>query len=109
FKLKGSFGKTGNDAGINPFAYRPTFQQNDDPVVVINGQPVKAIYTSGVANPDLKWETTLTRSVGFESVFLNGKFGFDFEWFYKHTKGILGAVSSLYPLSLGGYFPTRAN
>ena len=109
FKVKGSYGKTGNDRISNPFAYISTFSQNTSPVVVIDNQAVKALYTNAYPNPDLKWETTLTQSVGFESTFLNGKFGFDFEWFYKHTKDIIGQVNSLYPGSIGGYYPARVN
>src|SRR5690606_3365170 len=109
-KIKGSYGKTGNDqVGSARFAYLSTFSLNDKPVVVIDGQPVKSLYTNAIANPDVKWETTYTRSVGFESIFLNGKFGLDFEWYYKHTKDILGSVGHLYPQSLGGYFPAIAN
>src|SRR5690606_15863542 len=104
-KVKGSYGKTGNDRISNVFAYLSTLSQNTSPVVVIDGSPVKALYTNPLANPDLKWETTLTQSIGFESLFLNRKFGFDFEWFYKHTKDILGSVGNLYPPSLGGYYP----
>src|SRR5690606_22528438 len=109
-KIKGSYGKTGNDqVGSARFAYLSTFSLNDKHVVVIDGQPVKSLYTNAIANPDVKWETTYTRSVGFESIFLNGKFGLDFEWYYKHTKDILGSVGNLYPPSLGGYFPAIAN
>ncbi|NGM60802.1 TonB-dependent receptor [Sphingobacterium sp. SGG-5] len=109
FKVKGSYGKTGNDRSVPAFSYLSTFEQNDDPVVVIDGAPVKAIYTSKFPNPDLKWETTLTQSIGFESTFLDGKIGFDFEWYYKHTKDILGDVGQLYPGSIGGYYPARVN
>ncbi|PRD52724.1 SusC/RagA family TonB-linked outer membrane protein [Sphingobacterium gobiense] len=109
-KIKGSYGKTGNDqVGNARFAYLATLSLNDRPVVVMDGQPVKALYTNAIANPDVRWETTYTRSVGFESIFMNGKFGLDFEWYYKLTKDILGQVGNLYPPSVGGYFPAIAN
>src|SRR5690606_36572580 len=109
-KLKGSIGKTGNDrAQVGTFPYLSTFSQNSTPVVVIDGQPVKAIYTNALQNPDLRWETSTISNIGIETRFLNGKFGFDFEWFYKYTEGILGSVSNLYPASIGGYYPALAN
>ncbi|HMR19556.1 MAG TPA: SusC/RagA family TonB-linked outer membrane protein, partial [Sphingobacterium sp.] len=110
FKLKASVGKTGNDrAQVGTFPYMATFSQNSDPVVVIGGQPVKALYTNALQNPDLRWETSTISNVGIETRFLDGKFGFDFEWFYKYTEGILGSVSNLYPPSVGGYYPALAN
>jgi TonB-linked SusC/RagA family outer membrane protein len=109
-KLKGSIGRTGNDrAQVGSFPYINTLSQNTTPVIVIDGKPVKALYTNAPQNPLLKWEESTTSNVGFESRFLNGKFGFDFEWFYRYTSGILGQVGNLYPASMGGYFPSLAN
>ncbi|MFD1772249.1 SusC/RagA family TonB-linked outer membrane protein [Sphingobacterium suaedae] len=110
FKVKASLGQSGNDrANEGTFPYMTTFSQNANPVVVIDGVPVSAIYTNPLQNPDLKWETSTTTNVGFESTFLNGKFGVDFEWFYRYTKDILGTVANLYPPSIGGYYPGLAN
>ncbi|MCT1523021.1 SusC/RagA family TonB-linked outer membrane protein [Sphingobacterium hotanense] len=109
-KLKTSYGKSGNDrAQVGTFPYLATFVQNTAPVVVIDGKPVTAIYTSNIPNPSLKWEESTMFNVGFESFFLDNKLGFDFEWFYRHTTGILGSVGSLYPASIGGYYPSLAN
>jgi len=109
-KLKASWGQTGNDRqGYGNFGYLATFSQNASPVVVIDGQPVAAIYTNAPPNPDVRWETITTTNIGFESTFLNGRFGLDFEWFYQHAKDILNSVSGLYPPSIGGYFPTTVN
>ncbi|MFC3196093.1 SusC/RagA family TonB-linked outer membrane protein [Parapedobacter deserti] len=109
-KLKASWGRAGSDRqGYGNFGYVPTFSQNTNPVVVIDGQPVAAIYTNAPPNRDIRWETTTTTNVGFESSFLNGRFGLDFEWFYQHTTDILAGVASLYPPSIGGYFPSTVN
>ena len=110
FKVKGSLGKSGNDrAQVGTFPYLATFLQNTSPVVVIDGKPVAAVYTSNIPNPDLKWEESTSYNIGFESKFFNNKLGLDFEWFYRLTTGILGSVSNLYPLSIGGYYPALAN
>src|SRR5690606_15045823 len=50
-----------------------------------------------------------TSNVGFESMWLDGKLGVDFEWFYRVTRDILSGVSGLYPPSIGGYFPNYTN
>lgn len=107
-KLKGSVGRVGNDVSSS-FAYLQTFSLTTNPVVVIGGQPVSALYTSAPPNIDIHWETATQTNVGFESVFLNGLLGVDFEWFYKVTRDILDNPGSLYPLSLGGYAPASLN
>lgn len=103
-KFKGSIGKLGNES-IAPFQYLKTFSLTDDPVVVIGGKPVAALYTNPLPNPDITWETSKLTNVGFESIFWNGKLSVDFEWFYKVTEGILQGLSGLYPPSLGAYYP----
>lgn len=108
-KLKASYGKSGNDkAQEGSFPYMATFVPTSNPVVVIDGVPVAALYTSNVPNPNLKWEETSTFNIGFETRFLR-KFSLEFDWFYKYTTGILGSVSGLYPPSVGGYYPSLAN
>lgn len=115
-KVKTSVGVAGNDrANLGKFPYMRSFSQTDGSNgleknrVVIGGVPVYPIYVNPLQNPDLKWETSTMYNVGFESRFLNGKIGFDFEWFYKYTSGILAPVSNLYPPSIGGYYPSIAN
>lgn len=108
-KFKGSIGVAGNDrANQGSFPYMRTFSQTTSPVVVIGGSPVAPIYVNPLENPDLKWETSTMYNIGFESTIFK-KIGFDFEWFYKYTKGILGTVGNLFPASMGGYYPSLAN
>lgn len=108
-KFKTSYGKTGNArVQDGTFPHIATFSQNTTPVVVIDGSPVSAIYTNAIPNPDLKWEESKTFNIGFESKFF-GKFGFDFDWFYRYTYGILGGVGGLYPPSIGGYYVALEN
>lgn len=107
-KLKASIGRVGNEA-VPRFAYLQTFSLTTDPVVVIGGVPTAALYTSAPPNINLRWETSTQSNIGFESVFMNGLLGFDFEWFYKNTQDILDSPGSLYPESLGGYAPAVLN
>lgn len=108
-KLKASYGKMGSESNVPAFAYLSTYSLTDNPGMVIGNTPVAGLYTNSIPNADLQWETSSMVNGGFESVFLNGLLGVDFEVFYKQTEGIIDAVSSLYPSSLGGYFPARVN
>lgn len=107
-KLKASFGRVGNET-IAPFQYLNTFQLTTDPVIVIGGKPTAAVYTSALGNPIITWETSKMTNVGFESIFLNGKLGFDFEYFYRATSNILAQQSGLFPPSVGGYYAAIVN
>lgn len=42
-----------------------------------------------MANPDLKWETTITRNVGLDFTTLNGRFSGSFEFYKNSTKDLL--------------------
>lgn len=107
-KLKGSWGKLGNDR-IGQFQYLNTFSLTSSPVVVIGGNPVSALYTNHPANYNLTWETATITNVGFESSFWNGLLDVDVEWFYKVTRDILRGQSGLFPPSLGGNYPATVN
>ncbi len=107
-KVKGSIGRLGNDQ-TRSFQYLKTFSLTSDPVMVIGGNPVAALYTNAPPNVNITWETSTLTNVGFESMFWNGKLGVDFEWFYKVTNDILQGQGGLFPPSLGGYFPSTIN
>lgn len=113
FKFKYSVGRTGNDklSSSLEFAYLQTYERPDKgaPVYVIGGVPVTSIYTSKPPNPMLSWETSVTHNIGFESQWLNNRFGFDFEFFRRYTTDIINNASSEYPPTMGGYFPAQVN
>jgi TonB-linked SusC/RagA family outer membrane protein len=108
-KLKASVGGLGYEQSTGDFVYLQTYSLTTNPVVVLGGAPVAAIYTNGPPNVDIRWEKSVMRNVGFESVLWNGLLGVDFEVFYKTTNDIIGGVSGLYPLSVGGFFSSSVN
>lgn len=90
FKLRGSYGITGNDV-LGNFRYLSTVGGGRNYTIGDN------IYTIGYspdapANPDLKWEQTSQLDFGFDAVlFQNWTLAFD--WYNKKTTGILQVVS----------------
>lgn len=107
-KVRGSAGILGNDR-ISEFQYLQTFSLTSSPSVILGGRPVSALYTTGVPNRDITWEKTTNYNIGFEASMWNGKLDIEFDYFYKITRDILDAVSSLYPPSVGGNFPSVVN
>ncbi len=85
FKLKGSWGKVGNQA-VDLYSYYTTL----DLINYAFGDKLAQGYTqSKIADPNITWETTIQSNIGFESSFLNNKMTFGADYYHKRTEGIL--------------------
>jgi len=84
-KLRVSIGTSGND-NISSSLWHETWVSS---TAVINGETVKTFAPSGLKeNPDLKWETNISRNIGFDFGFFNRINGtLDFYW--NTTKDLL--------------------
>ncbi|MGM0530300.1 MAG: SusC/RagA family TonB-linked outer membrane protein [Bacteroidota bacterium] len=106
-KLKASAGQLGNDQ-IGEYMFLSTMDIANE-AVVLGDELQNSLYTGSVPNRDITWETTTTYNGGFEAQFLDGKYGLEFDWFYKKTTDILQSTSGLYPPSMGGNYPATIN
>ena len=94
-KLRASWGRNGNVNVLNNYAYATsinyggTWYQFDvnDPTQSLGAKP------SGLANPDLKWETSDQVDVGIDAHFLNSKLVFTADYYHKTTNDLLVTVS----------------
>ncbi|WP_316827171.1 TonB-dependent receptor [Pedobacter miscanthi] len=93
-KIRGSWGKVGNDEGIGDYAYLALYQPT----------------TSGsynfiqLANPDLTWEKTTQTNVGLDLSMFNSRITFTADAYIKKTNDLLLNV----PLALSTGFDTQA-
>ncbi len=85
FKLRGSYGVTGN-AGIGNYAYFGSYNST-----TYNGYP--GIRVNTVGNPKLGWESTAQTDVGFDFGLFKGRFSGGFDYYYKLTTNMLLNVS----------------
>lgn len=108
-KLRGSIGKLGEDRINTSYPYLNTFTLTQPPVAVIGGKEVQGLYTNGIANPNLTWETSVMKNIGLSANLWKEVLGIEFDWFYKVQSDILNSVSATFPLSVGGYYSTLAN
>src|SRR6202012_4886654 len=53
---------------------------------------VTAFQSPTLANPDLKWETTISRNLGVDAVMFNNRFGFTVDVYSNKTKNLLVAT-----------------
>ena len=90
-KLRLSYGEVGND-GIDATQWQQYWAAADSKYYyTIDGvtQPTYTLASSQMANPDLKWETTITRNVGLDFGFLNGRINGTIDAYWNTTKDLL--------------------
>lgn len=83
FKLKSSYGITGNQNGINDFASRGLWTGGNN---YLNSS---GIFPSQLANPNLKWETTAQFNIGTDISLFRNRFGIEFNYYSKYTRDLL--------------------
>jgi len=90
FKLRASWGQVGNQS-ISAFQYlAPITTQNTgyyfgSEDFDASGN-VTGAYPSRLSNENVKWETSEQINIGFDSYFLMGRLGVNFDWYNKTTK-----------------------
>jgi len=101
-KLRGSIGSTGNQSFGNSLVTTSVYGFNDG--LNIFGQ---GIMLQTLANENLKWQTTLDKSVGLESSLFNNRLNAEFNVFEKNTDPLVVVVDL--PSSTGIYgYPINA-
>lgn len=93
-KLRLSYGAAGSD-NINPGLWKETWESGRSSNIhyPINGVIGSYYAPEGLlANPDLKWETTISRNLGIDYGFLNNRIYGVIEAYYNTTKDLLMAV-----------------
>ena len=88
-KFRLSYGTSGND-GIDAGLFDTLWQTSS---AVINGVTVPTYVPADcLGNPDLKWETTISRNVGLDFGFWNGKLRGSIDFYWNTTKDVLMRV-----------------
>jgi len=103
FKLRGSWGQTGNDR-IEEFQYLSTYGFTT-PYVFDNGVEVKSLRELRIPNTDITWEVANQTNFGFDSRFLNDKITLSADYFYNLRSKILWRRNASVPVSTGLTLP----
>lgn len=93
-KLRLSLGTSGAD-NISSNLWRETWKTTsaDNNKVTINGEKTPFYQPDGLlANNDLKWETTISRNIGIDYGFLDGRINGSIEAYWNTTKDLLMLV-----------------
>lgn len=87
-KLRGSYGITGNQAGIDNFAARGLWTGGSGYADVF-GTPLSGIAPQQLGNPDLKWEKTAQTDIGLNLDLFKGRISLTVDVYRKYTSGLL--------------------
>jgi len=103
-KLRGSYGKTGND-NIQPFLTSESIWKGSGNNIVYSFGDGTAFSTGSIvnsmANPNLKWEETTQYDLGFDIGFLKNKLNFTFDYYHRNNDDLLIATSLPITTGLG--------
>jgi len=92
-KIRGSYGKTGNNAGIGSYAARTLYSGS----LYANAN---SFSSSQVGNADLRWESQLKSDVGFNMSLLNNRITVAADYFNNNINGLLLNAPVLYTVGI---------
>ena len=116
FKLRASWGKTGNDR-VAGFQYLTSYLFGSSyynqtgqyyPFVVNNAgslSELQTVYESVIANPNITWEVANQSDVGFNAGFLGNHLTVEADYFYYKRSNILWPQNATVPGSAGLTLP----
>lgn len=106
FKLRASYGQTGNDR-IDEWQYLSTYgfgNRNKSQVFDIT-QESPTLFEARIANPNVTWEVANQANIGFDAYFLNNKISVVFDYFNYLRTNILWQRNASVPSSTGLTLP----
>jgi len=118
FKLRASWGKTGNDR-VADFQYLTSYLFGSSYYPNTSGQyypfvvdaasalsELQTVYESVIANPNITWEVANQSDVGFNANFLDNKLTVEADYFYYKRSNILWPQNATVPASAGLSLPS---
>lgn len=87
-KFRFGYGKIGNNR-ITDYLFLPTFSNNGNYYYGLNGQPVYAYFQTSLPNPNLKWESNVSRNLGLDAAFLKNRLSFSLDVYSNTSSDLL--------------------
>lgn len=102
FKLRGSWGQTGNDR-IETYQFLSSYGFDDS--FYVFGDQEKILEELRIPNPNVTWEVANQFDVGFDGSVFDGKLQFTADYFYYYRTNILWRRNASVPESSGLSLP----
>jgi TonB-dependent starch-binding outer membrane protein SusC len=104
FKLRGSWGQTGNDR-IDEYQYLATYGFQDGRSYVFGSSDNKLLNETKIPNPQVTWEIANQANIGFDALLLDSKFSLSADYFNNVRSQILIKRNASVPNSTGLSLP----
>jgi len=92
-KIRGGYGTMGNSNNVNPnnqfSLYGASLGNSSYDITGSNSSAAEGYFRTRIGNPDAKWETSITKNIGLDGTFLNGKLEVVLDFWQKDTKDLL--------------------
>lgn len=93
FKIRAGWGQTGNQSGLDDYAYMQRYNINRvDWTVAGQQNAVPSISPANFRTKDLTWETTIQTNVGIDLTTFNNRLSVTLDYYYKKTTDMLMKV-----------------
>ncbi|MEN0053615.1 MAG: TonB-dependent receptor [Mucilaginibacter sp.] len=113
FKLRASYGKTGDDSAssyqfISGYTYPAGGSGMGLPAGgVFDGTFVNSSVSKGIPNPEITWYTSKTLDIGTDIEVIRGLFGVTFDWYRRDRTGLLATQLLTLPDVVGANLPQQ--
>jgi TonB-linked SusC/RagA family outer membrane protein len=101
-KFRVGYGTVGNNR-INDYLFLTTFSNNGTYYYGINGQAVNGYYPTSLTNPNLKWESTISRNFGIDLGLFKNRISLSVDIYNNSSKDLLLNV----PIASTYGYPTQ--
>ncbi len=93
-KIRGGWGKTGNQSGIGDYAYLQRYNiTRVEWFVTGQENSLPTISQANLRTPDLRWETTTQTNLGIDFTAFRNRLTINLDYYYKLTSDMLMSVS----------------
>lgn len=103
-KLRGSIGRSGQDAG-NPFQFMSGYTLNNGGYVFTQNTYTNGVASPAMVNPDLTWIKVDMYNIGFDLSFFNRQLAFEVDVYQRERSGLLAYRYGSLPNTFGATLP----
>ena len=104
-KIRGSFGKVGDEGDFAAYQYLTGYTYPSGSYVLGGNGLTNGAKDKGMANPKLTWYESTTANIGFEASVLYGLVNMEFDYFIRKREGLLATRVLTLPTTFGQALP----
>lgn len=104
-KIRGSWGKVGDESGLSAFQYLSGYTYPSGGYVMGTNGVTSGASDKGMPNTELTWYKSTTKNIGFEGSIYSGLLSVEFDYFWRHRDGLLANRLLSLPTTFGVSLP----